>query len=1018
MPSGTRVITPRAAPPREPRDPSNAPRPARADARSTPGHRRSWPAAGVAGLAALALTACEALEEDPPPLTEPPCPEGQILDGDVCGPERCGAGPWGDLEHGADTVHVAGWGEDDGDGSEDRPLRQIAPAVDLALSGDKTAIVVAEGEYESHLSFGAETAGFSLRGRCSDLVVLEGSDLERVAIWVHEEGDLTASGMRMRGDGHGVEVASGPSGLSSFDGEDLVVEGCVGSGFDTVGANARMTLRDVAVRDCHQLGMFSALGVWVDGGRMSIDGLEIDGIEGVGLYVGGSDSELELLNASIARVEPAKGGTGGFGMVVDGGATVSAERTSFADLIGNGILLQGAGSRMTVVDFSVERVVPGGTGDGVGVMVQSDASLSADGLVIRDVEYIGLFGTEDVSIELHDAVIEDVLPSTTYPDGGGVGLRNGAALVGEGIQITRTVQTGLRAEGGTTTVDVADLVVRDVIPSPLDIAHAVAVLGGASLLAQDLLIEDTPGSGVVVVAGGSAVLERPTVRDTRPPADTDLAQGCYFAQGNGSSLVATDVLAERCSRVGLGVSLNARLEVHGGLVSEPQNEAENLGRGVSVQNGGTLIAADLRVQGHPGTGIVAVEGGTIEVEGVVVADPAGDQDDEGGRGMQIALGSTLTGSDLVLQGNRGEGLVVWESTAVLDGLTVADTVRRRTNGSAAGLVLLFNGDLTASRVLVEGNDTLGVMADAGATVELSDGVIRDSRPAADGGYGHAVQVTGGGTAVLRNMEVSDVHNIGVLAAGGHVELHDVTVEQVHAGNHLGGAIGVIAEGESTVDLQRTTVRDIDGPALYVADAVLHCVDCALQNTQFAAIAAIGGVIAFEGGSVEDVAPSEDLGGGVGLYARPSPQPPQLTFTGTEFRRTVGPALYLIGAGRYDFEDVLMTEPSAPARAPGVMALDGVPAWTGAEGLRISGGEISGFGHVGVLLEASGARLDGVGFSDLGGIDVFRQHCDDVLLPLEVLSGSPTVGSCDGTPYDTAPVLSFQLELLDFLEVEP
>ena len=114
----------------------------------------------------------------------------------------------------------------------------------------------------------------------------------------------------------------------------------------------------------------------------------------------------------------------------------------------------------------------------------------------------------------------------------------------------------------------------------------------------------------------------------------------------------------------------------------------------------------------------------------------------------------------------------------------------------------------------------------------------------------------------------------------------------------------------------------------------------------------------------------------------------------------------------------MTDPAAPALAPGVIALAGVGAWNGAGGLRLAGGEISGFGGVGVLLEASGAQLDGVVFSDLGGIDVFRQHCDDALLPVDVLSGTPTVGGCDAPPYETEPVLTFQLDPLDFIEVEP
>lgn len=954
---------------------------------------------------------------DPAP-TEAPCPGGQVLDGELCQPERCGAGAWGSIERATDTVHVAGWGTSEGDGSEERPLRQIAPAVALALSRGQFAVAIAEGEYESRLVFGAGTDRFELRGRCADLVVLQGAGDGQAAISVAGGGDVVASGLRVSGEGHGVEVDGGSTGRTAFEGEDLVFEGWSGSAASTIGPAARLTLRNVAMRGGRAPDGLTGVGVWVDGGRAFLRGLEIDGVQGVGVYLGGADSELDLAESSIAHVEPAPGGSGGLGMTVLGGATAQVERTGLADLIGAGILVEGSGSRLEAAGLSVERVTEGGQGGGVGVILQSNAILIADGLVIRDVEQFGLFGTGDVTIELHDALIEDVLPLPDAVEGGGLDLRSGAVLVGDGIEIARTTQGGLLASGSGTTVEVTELVVRDVLPSALGIANAVQITDGASLTATDLLVEDSPGTGVAILAGGVAVLERPTVRDTRPLPDPELGQACYFAQGEGTSLFATDLVAERCARLGLAATRDARFEVQGGLVDSPQPVLLQRGRGVGVQTGGTLVAADLRVQGHGDTGVVVVDGSAIEVDGLVVAEPSGQQGDEGGRGIQIGSGSTLIGRDLVVEHSRGEGLVVWGATATLDGLTVTDTVWRGADGSAAGVVVWEGGALTASRVRVEGNDTLGVLVDTGGVVELSDGFIRDSKPRADGGYGHAVQVTGGGRVLLRDLVVSDVHNMGILAVAGQVDLRDVTVEQVHAGNHLGGSLGVIAQGDATVDLQNTIVRAIDGPALYVTDAVLRCTDCTVQDTEFAGIAAIGGEIDFTGGSVEDVAPSEDLGGGVGLYARPSPGAPQLTFTDTEFRGTVGPALYLLGAGRYDFDGVRMTDPAAPARAPAVMALDGVLPWSGASGLRLSGGEISGFGHVGLLLEASGATLDGVGFGELGGVDVFRQHCDDGLLPLEVLSGAPNVGGCDGAPYDTDPMLSFQLDLLDFLEVEP
>lgn len=981
--------------------------------------RAPHPLADLRWIVALALAGCVSAEVEPPPaIDDPPCPSGQILDGEACVPERCGLGPWGDLDHDEDTVHVAGWGETDGDGSEDRPLRQIAPAIELAVSEERSAIVVAGGDYDGHLVLAEETAGLSLRGRCSDLVVLHATDPSRAAIRVQDDADLTAAGLAMRGESQGVLVDGGAFGRTAFQGDDLVVEGCVGTAFSASGASARLLLGSVVVRACHSTPQGTAVGVWADGGRTIIRGLEIDDMRGFGVIATGQGTELELYDTAIANVEPGPAGDGGLGMVVAGGATATAERMSLVDLAGAGVLVDGAGSQLTAADVSVDGVVHAAGGLGSGVGVQEGGSLVVDGLVIRNVEYSGIEGSTGALLDVRNAIIEDVRPGEDGFNGMGVALWGGASLTGDTIEVARTVIGGLRAQGGTTTADVANLVVRDVVPSDLGIAHAVQISGGASLLASDLLVEDSPDSGVVVFEGSSAVLERPTVRDTRPGPNPKNASGCFTVQGAGASLIATDLLAERCSGVGILAQTGGRLEVRGGLVSAPREDLVSGGRGATIQQGSTLVAVDLVVQGHREIGILVGGGSSFELERVTVQDASSERGPQGGIGIQVVLDSTMVGTDLVLQRNGSTGLQVAASTVTLDGLTATDTRRSAGDDSAMSLVVHQGGALTAQRVRLEDNDSLAaIVTGQGSRLELSDGTIRNVTTTADGSGGYALQAVDGGTAVLEELQLSDLHNFAVFVDAGHLEMRDVIIERVDRGNQPSGGVAVVVQRDSSADLEGTTLRDIAGPAIYLFDAELHCTDCTVQRTEFAGIATLGGVLVFEGGLVEDVAASNDLGGGVGLFAWHNPALPVLTFTDTVFRGTVGPAVYLRGTGLYDFDGVVMTDPAAPALAPGMMAIEGVRAWAGNTGLRLQGGEISGFGHVGLLLEASGASLDGVVFSDLAGVDVFRQHCEDTL-PLDILSGSPTVQACDATPYDTEPALAYQIELLDFLEVEP
>ena len=90
-------------------------------------------------LALLLCTACpgpeskERRDTSRSTATTPPeegCATGEVLDGEVCVPEACGVGTWGNLPVDEETVYVRAG--DTGDGTENSPLGSIQVAVDLA----------------------------------------------------------------------------------------------------------------------------------------------------------------------------------------------------------------------------------------------------------------------------------------------------------------------------------------------------------------------------------------------------------------------------------------------------------------------------------------------------------------------------------------------------------------------------------------------------------------------------------------------------------------------------------------------------------------------------------------------------------------------------------------------------------------------------------------------------------------------------------------------------------------------
>ena len=154
-------------------------------------------------LLCASMCACE---------SPPECAEGTVADGDVCVPEACGIGTWGDLPVDGDTVYVDGAADPGGDGSEDAPLASIQDGLDLAGSRGGGQVAVAAGSYSEALALDHGHAGVDLAGRCRELVTLDASDVTaHAAIQVAAEAgdEIVLSSLTVTGGAAGADDVTG-----------------------------------------------------------------------------------------------------------------------------------------------------------------------------------------------------------------------------------------------------------------------------------------------------------------------------------------------------------------------------------------------------------------------------------------------------------------------------------------------------------------------------------------------------------------------------------------------------------------------------------------------------------------------------------------------------------------------------------------------------------------------------------------------------------------------------------------
>jgi hypothetical protein len=163
----------------------------------------------------------------------------------------------------------------------------------------------------------------------------------------------------------------------------------------------------------------------------------------------------------------------------------------------------------------------------------------------------------------------------------------------------------------------------------------------------------------------------------------------------------------------------------------------------------------------------------------------------------------------------------------------------------------------------------------------------------------------------------------------------------------------------------------------------------------------------------------DGGRAQGLFSWPL-DGAEVTLSDVDIEGCPGPAVDLRGPSRYVFEGVHVTDSGTLSFVPGALvAVEGVEPWDdeAGTGLLITDSSFVGLPVAGIFFDASGGTLGGGNtFSGLGEVDVWMQSCEDA--PEVVFLGEePSTNGCEGAEFDLAPLLLYEIELLDMFSVQ-
>ncbi len=611
------------------------------------------------------------------------------MDGDVCVPEACGVGIWGDLPVDGATVYVDAAAAEGGDGSAEAPLQSIQPALEQAGSRGGGLVAVAAGSYAETLELGTDHAGVQLAGRCRELVTIDASvgDEDTPGIDIDSRyGEVEISGLSVaRSRWIGVRVGSGvvrlvdlgversaSYGILAYRGHSeapstLELEGCDIDSATLVGIKAadsgtQVALRHTVVRST-QLGMDGAGGNGIQvgvGATLAAEGCGVVGSASVGILAFDPGTQVLLRDTVVRTTQSNDIVFTARGLEVHSGATLAAEGGEVAENVGVGIWADGLGTRITLQGTVVRDTGPNTSGEfGYGILVSGGATVITQGGEVVGNTRLGV-GAEGsgTRVTLRDTAVRDTLPTDKREFGYGIEVNLGAVLVVEGGEVSGNTRMGLLAEGTGTQLAIRNASISGTISGPGE--QGMTALGldaqnGASVEAYGLVAQDNEGPGLYAYRADSLACTDCALLDNR-------FAGAVVVNDSELEIRSSTISGTReCANLGGGVGIFAAQQWSWGppsLIVADSTITDNPTAGVWLSGEGRYQLSGANISGN--TGIP--HGAVLRCGDGVYA--AGTDAWDGSTGLSLE-GNTLSG-------NAGAGLFLDDGWARLGGNTWSD----------------------------------------------------------------------------------------------------------------------------------------------------------------------------------------------------------------------------------------------------------------------------------------------------------------------------------------------------------
>ena len=397
-----------------------------------------------------------------------------------------------------------------------------------------------------------------------------------------------------------------------------------------------------------------------------------------------------------------------------------------------------------------------------------------------------------------------------------IGMRAslGAQVTLDRVSIKDASDKGIVLTGSGTSLSASRLHVEGTLNVWDYSGYGIEVVSGATLTLRESALLDNTSSGVYTAdLGSSALIRDVAIIGTMPEFDGWSGRGVWGLYGASVTLEESVLLDNYSGGLAL-LDAPSSAEVREVYIARTKYASFGFTYAVGIELSGAvnLTLDSAVVRENQGAGMISFDNATTHASNLLASHNQLDETNSFGNGLVLQSGSSITLERSALVGNHTAGISVAQlgSEAELYDVLITQTKSSPADLDGIGAVASFDAAMRLERCVLSDNRNAGISVDqSGEKVTLRDIIVTRTSASASGNGGMGLIAQKQASISLQRGAIVANQAAGVFARGAQTRLalSETLIAETKQSPMGGNGFAIGARGGAYLSVENATLRD-------------------------------------------------------------------------------------------------------------------------------------------------------------------------------------------------------------------